>query len=71
MEKSNPDQEKYYRELEDFLREDLPKMSRENKFAVYGYLMAFAEMGFISAEHFGKLARMLGIPVEELDELLL
>ncbi|RMI20792.1 MAG: hypothetical protein D6681_02065 [Calditrichaeota bacterium] len=63
--------EEAYKLIKELLDEDLPKMSRENLFAVYGYIAAFFEMGFLTKEQFGELMNRLPLTTEEIDEILL
>jgi hypothetical protein len=46
-------------------------MTEENRFAFYGYLFGFHEMGHISTDHYGQLTQRLDLEVEELDRLRL
>ncbi len=68
---SKEDQEKEYRQIKELLDEDLPKMSRENLFAVYGYIAAFFEMGYLTRDQLSKLMDRLPLSTDDTDEILL
>ncbi|RMF59786.1 MAG: hypothetical protein D6748_05655 [Calditrichaeota bacterium] len=70
MKISKADQEKEYQQIKKLL-DDIPKMSRENLFAVYGYIAAFFEMGYLSREHLEKLLKQLPLTADDTDEILL
>lgn len=65
------DQKEYFAELSEVLDRDLEEMTEENRFAFYGYLFGFHEMGHISTDHYGQLTQRLDLEVEELDRLRL
>ena len=65
------DESVYYNDIKRLLDESLKDMSRENLFAVYGYINAFYEMGNLSDAHFDELLNRLPLTVEEMEKTIL
>ena len=61
----------YYRSIVSMLDEDLPKMTRDDRFAYFGYIRAYMELEHISPEEAVELEQRLGLTVEEIEALCL
>jgi len=62
---------KHYNEVNDLLDEDLHRMHREWRFAVYGYIFCLFDMQLITFDEFGQLQDRLELTNEDLDPIIL